>query len=175
MRHAGVSKVKLVEEQAGLHPRPADCYKRFAQGSHPPVAKASIRAINFNRKEFACETKRFENGGELLSDMDKVSSVRRPPPRVLPWPVARASLGGRRERREDGRAGDGSRPARRPGNTEQGCFPAPPCTPRLCPASLRAAPSVSACARKTRMRARAHDAHLSRLLLHLCVGKSPIW
>jgi hypothetical protein len=125
MRHAGVGKVKLVEEQTSLHPRPADCDQRFAQGSHPPVAKASIRTIDFNGQEFACETKRLENGRELLSDMDEISSVRRPPSSCPPVAccscVARTNAandaGGRRERREDWRAGDGSRPARRPGGT----------------------------------------------------------
>ena len=65
MRHAVVRKTKLVKQQASLHPGPADCDEGLAQGSHPTVAKAQLRAIDFNTEQRLGETKRVERGREL--------------------------------------------------------------------------------------------------------------
>lgn len=125
MRHAVVRKTKLVKQQARLHPGPADCDEGLAQGSHPTVAKAQLRAIDFNTEQRLGETKRVERGRELRGATHtqgaqaraRSAALRRSPPRgprVLRCACAHSTQARRPQRSARG-AASGTQPrARRP-------------------------------------------------------------
>ena len=61
VRHARVRETELVEEETGPHLGAVDINESLAYGFHPPVAKASFRAVNLNGEGAAGSPWRFEN------------------------------------------------------------------------------------------------------------------